>query len=422
MLYKYKGECEKSILNFKKAIAINTLNKNYKLVGRNYGNIARCYSKINQTDSAYYYFDKGIYYAKRHGTEEILQGIYGKKAYLLSEHKRYKEALPLQLNYLAYAKSIRKNLSIIVTNTNLARTYFGLKEHKKALFHTKEAIDLATKIKMTNRLDITYKIRSDIYKSMGKYDLAFDDLQKHNEIQNEINIVKNAKKFTELEMAYSFEKERIKDSIIHIEEKKRIELHAESQKIKKQLYIAILVIITIVSITILYYGYRLYSTTQKKNKIREAQLSEKISNLNTEVTTKKEEVNDLLTETLVHLRTKEKLANNLAKLSHNEEGETLKGIIADLKAEKLGDSKIIVLKKNIETLNYEFLKTLKTQHPTLTKTDIEICSFIKIGLSRAEVANLRKTSLYAIKSTRYRLKKKLNLTSNDSLDQYIKSL
>ena len=113
--------------------------------------------------------------------------------------------------------------------------------------------------------------------------------------------------------------------------------------------------------------------------------------LNSEVITKKEEVNQLLTETVIHLNTKEKLAESLSKLSQEEEGITLKGIIADLKADKLEDSKILVLKKNIETLNYDFLNNLKRLHPTLTKTDIEICSFVKIGLSRKEISNLRNT-------------------------------
>ena len=113
MLYKFSNECEKAIVNFKKAIERNTVNKSYRLLGLNYGNIAKCYADTGEVDSAFVAFDKGIYYAKLAGAEEILQGVYGNKASLLSRQKRYQEALPLQLNYLTYTKSINKHLSLI---------------------------------------------------------------------------------------------------------------------------------------------------------------------------------------------------------------------------------------------------------------------------------------------------------------------
>ncbi|GAA0712059.1 hypothetical protein GCM10009430_02100 [Aquimarina litoralis] len=422
MLYMYKDECEKAIVNFKKAIERNTLNKNYRLLGINYGNIAKCYADINQVDSAFYAFEKGIYNAKISGDEDIIQLVNWNKSKLLLEQKRYKEALPLQLTYLEYNKTINKHLAILATNKNIARTYFGLKNYDKALFHANEAIDYATKTNIENRVAEVYKTRGNIYKVMGKYELAFNDLQTYDQIQKEVDIVNNAKKFKEIEMANSFEKERIKDSVVYAEEKRKISLQVEKQKVEKQLYFASFIITVMISILIVYLGYQLYLRIKKKNKIKEEKLSQKIVDLNSEVTTKKEEVNQLLTETVIHLNTKEKLAENLAKLSKEEGDVTLKGIIADLKADKLEDSKILMLKKNIETLNYDFLKSLKSSHPNLTKTDIEVCSFIKIGLSRKEISNLRNTSLDAIKSTRFRLKKKLQLSADQSLDDYIKSL
>ncbi|WP_299627072.1 tetratricopeptide repeat protein [uncultured Tenacibaculum sp.] len=422
MLYKFKNECDKAIINFKKAIKTNTNNKNHRLLGLNYSNIAKCYAEINQIDSAFYAFDKGIYHSKLSGAHDVLQGVYGNKSSLLLDQKRYKEALPLQLNFLKYTKSVNKHLSATITSKKIAETYFQLNDNDKALLYANEAIKLGTKINMMNRIYDVYKIRGEVYKSAGKFDLAFNDLTTYNKIQKEINGINNAKKFKEIEMTHSFEKVRITDSIVNAEERRRIELQLEKEEIQKQLYLASLIIISIVGLLTLYLGYLLYLKIKKKNKIKQDQLFNEINDLNTEVTSKKQEVNELLTETIIHLRSKEKLAENLSKLSHEEEGVTLKSIIADLKADKIEDSKIVVLKQNIETLNYDFLKNLKNLHPNLTKTDIEVCSFIKIGLSRKEISNLRKTSLDAIKSTRFRLKKKLNLTAKDSLDDYIKSL
>ena len=144
--------------------------------------------------------------------------------------------------------------------------------------------------------------------------------------------------------------------------------------------------------------------------------------LNNKVASKTEEINELLTETIQHIKSKERIAENLQKLSSEGEGITLRSIIADLKASKADHAKLILIKQNIEQVNFEFIKKIKSLHPNLTKTDIEICSFIRIGLSRKEVANLRNTSLEAVKSSRFRIKKKLNLGAEDNLDNYVNSL
>lgn len=144
--------------------------------------------------------------------------------------------------------------------------------------------------------------------------------------------------------------------------------------------------------------------------------------LSNKVATITEEINELLTETIQHIKSKERIAENLQKLSNEKEGITLKSIIADLKASKADNAKLILIKQNIEQVNFEFIKKLKELHPELTKTDVEICSLIRIGLSRKEVANLRNTSLEAVKTSRFRLKKKLNLSQAESLDNYINTL
>lgn len=141
-----------------------------------------------------------------------------------------------------------------------------------------------------------------------------------------------------------------------------------------------------------------------------------------DISLKSKEIIQLQMETVKQLRSKINIADNLKKLDKEEDGITLKNIIAQVRSTKLEDQKALLLQKKLAEYDTEFLKNLTSRHPNLTKTDIEICSFIKIGLSRTEIASLRKTSIDAIKSTRYRLKKKLNLGVGESLDDYINSI
>ena len=65
-------------------------------------------------------------------------------------------------------------------------------------------------------------------------------------------------------MTNSFEKERIKDSIVYAAEKRKISLQVEKQKVEKQLYLASFIIMGMISILILYFGYQLYLRIKKK--------------------------------------------------------------------------------------------------------------------------------------------------------------
>ncbi|WP_298545955.1 tetratricopeptide repeat protein [uncultured Aquimarina sp.] len=421
-VYKYQEEYRKSIHVFKKAIAINEKLDIPKKIGDNYNALGSSYRRINKVDSAAYYYEKAHRKYKEAGYQEGVYRVISNEAQILSRQKKYSEALSLQLQYLEFVEKTGIKEAIATAHYNLAQTYNYLEQFTKAIYHVDRSILIAKKEKIGRRLAVSYKRKSLSYFKMKQFEEALEYYRKYAKANDSVFNLQKAKEIREIELQYEFEQQKLKDSIQFVEEKKRISTEAENQELKKKWYFTLFLITLILTTGIMYYGVQYFRKVRKQNQLRQTKLTSQIEELHTEVSLKKEEVTDLMKETLVHLRTKEKLANDLSKLSDQEEGISLKSIIAELKADKLEDAKLILLKKNIETLNYEFLRNLKIKHPSLTKTDIEICSFIKLGLSRKEISNLRKTSLDAIKSTRYRLKSKLNLTSKDSLDKYIRSL
>ncbi|WP_299438623.1 tetratricopeptide repeat protein [uncultured Aquimarina sp.] len=421
-VFKFQKEYRKSINVFKKAIAINKKLAIPKKIGDNYNAIGSSYRRINKIDSASYYYEKAYKKYKEAGYEEGVYRVISNKAQILSRQKKYSEALSLQLQYLEFVEKTGIKEAIATAHYNLAQTYNYLEQFNKAIYHVDQSIIIAKKEKIGRRLAVSYKRKSLSYFKMKQFEEALEYYRKYARANDSVFNLQKAKEIREIELQYEFEQQKLQDSIQFVEEKKRISTIAENQELKKKWYFTLFLITLILTTGVIYYGVRYFRKIRKQSQLRQTKLTSQIEELHTEVSLKKEEVTDLMKETLIHLRTKEKLANDLSKLSDQEEGTSLKSIIAELKADKLEDTKLILLKKNIETLNYEFLKRLRIQHPALTKTDIEVCSFIKLGLSRKEISNLRKTSLDAIKSTRYRLKSKLNLTSKDSLDKYIHSL
>lgn len=81
-----------------------------------------------------------------------------------------------------------------------------------------------------------------------------------------------------------------------------------------------------------------------------------------------------------------------------------------------------VMKTTMNSLDSNFLKHIRTKHPELTHNDIRFCGYIRMNLSSKEIAPLLNISLKSIEIKRYRLRKKLKLSPQTNLNDYILSL
>ena len=70
----------------------------------------------------------------------------------------------------------------------------------------------------------------------------------------------------------------------------------------------------------------------------------------------------------------------------------------------------------------EFLKKIKSIHETLTKNDLKLCAYLRLNLSSKDIAPLLNISLRSVEIKRYRLRKKMELTHNEGLTEYILSI
>jgi|GEM_PF-2266360 len=144
-----------------------------------------------------------------------------------------------------------------------------------------------------------------------------------------------------------------------------------------------------------------------------------LNRINVEVNLKDSEISKLITESISHIESKTKLTEQLKEISKSNDKFSLQTIIADLNVEKLDNEKKLMYKQNLDKVNELFITRLKKAYPVLTDTDIEMAVFAKMSLSTKEMANLRNTSIEAIKKNRYRLRKKINLKDGESLEYFM---
>lgn len=75
-----------------------------------------------------------------------------------------------------------------------------------------------------------------------------------------------------------------------------------------------------------------------------------------------------------------------------------------------------------ESINKNFYTRLKQAYPEISANDLKICALIKLNLSIKEMASILNISPDSVKTARYRLRKKLQMTADDNLTDFILSV
>ena len=77
---------------------------------------------------------------------------------------------------------------------------------------------------------------------------------------------------------------------------------------------------------------------------------------------------------------------------------------------------------HFDAVHPDFFSKLKETSPDLTENDLRLCAYIRIGMRAKQIAEMLHISSDSVNSNRYRLRKKLNLSRGDSLDDFVRKI
>lgn len=70
---------------------------------------------------------------------------------------------------------------------------------------------------------------------------------------------------------------------------------------------------------------------------------------------------------------------------------------------------------HFDEVHTNFLTQLKKNYPDLTSSELKLCAYLRLNLSTKEIAQLMNISVRGVETSRYRVRKKLNLTAEKNL-------
>ena len=151
---------------------------------------------------------------------------------------------------------------------------------------------------------------------------------------------------------------------------------------------------------------------QQLMKLRNDQLSQDVDAKNRE----------LAVSTMSLIKKNELLAvikEDLKKTSEENNSRSIKSVITTINKNITEEDTWNVFKEAFDNVDKDFLKTIKQAHPALTPNDLRLCAYLRLNLSSKEIAPLLNISVRSVEIKRYRLRKKMDLSHEQGLVEYI---
>jgi DNA-binding CsgD family transcriptional regulator len=111
------------------------------------------------------------------------------------------------------------------------------------------------------------------------------------------------------------------------------------------------------------------------------------------------------------------LKDNL--LDSKNEPRALSRIVRDIDSHLEGDHDWEIFEESFNRVHDDFFKRLMQTFPDLTPGDLRLAAYLKMNLSSKEIAPLLNISVRGIENKRYRLRKKIGLSEDANLTEFI---
>lgn len=150
---------------------------------------------------------------------------------------------------------------------------------------------------------------------------------------------------------------------------------------------------------------------QQMMRLKNEQLSQDVYAINKELAASEMSLNSK-NELLAYIQ--EDLKNNV-----ENESRSVKSVISTISKNINGKDPWSAFQEAFNKTDKDFLKKMKEAHANLTANDLRLCAYLRLNLSSKEIAPLLNISVRSVEIKRYRLRKKMNLSHEQGLVEYI---
>jgi tetratricopeptide (TPR) repeat protein len=470
LIYRLKGENTKDLESLLKALKLFVEEKDSMNIAHTFTEIGISHHHQGDYKAAREQYVKALELHKAVGNSSGVAMTLRKIGIIESEQKEYDQAFNTFQVALQIEKENRNVEGIANLINNIGVIFYEKGEYDKALEYYSQSMPLFRETNNLNRLPAAYHNLSRVYLAQAKVDSALIYAQLGlpiaQETGNRMALQESFQLFTDIflakkdyQQAYTYlqQAEAIEDSVINKQNsvqyaqlKALIETERKEQEIeflrkekqwdlfRQKITYTGLALALFIGGVIIYYQRKTIrdkkALLEKNKKISESQQALlKVELENKQLAEKQLQVDlefrhkELLTYTLnlvqkntIMLNVREgvlELPSTPDKDFKSRISKLVKVIDNSLESEKDWDE----FRMYFEKVHSSFFENLKARHPDLSQGELKLCALLSLNLSMKEMAELMGISPESVKMARHRLRKKLNLATEENLSDFVGS-
>ncbi len=394
-------------------------------LGGMYNNLARAYTFEAFYDSAYTCYEKALNYWKEANFERGKAIVYDNLNEFYALQEQYDRSIDYSLKALEIFKEIGDTKKVIDSYLRLAYVYLDLGRVEKASDYVKLAETTAPDlIPFYSTLGLM-EVKAKIFELKGDYKSAILYRNRHDAKKDSLDNRELQAKLDAFDRKVRF-LNKIKEDKIEASRLETQQKSAELKQLKKNVVLASLFLILIISVIVLLYVYKKKKAERKALELVLKEKERTNRNLKEEVSLAKKK---LSTYTLQMIDKNKKLTQLKRKLEEtkeklNDDDLTQQINLLDKELDQVRSSEQVwkEFKLYFEDVHVDFFSNIKQKHPALTNKELRLSALLRLNLTTKEVANLLNLPAKTIEVARYRLRKKLELSKEENLIDYIMSI
>lgn len=321
------------------------------------------------------------------------------------------------------AKSPDSMLLKILLNLRMGQAFYVKGNYDKALSLLLETEGMASHYSKESWEPVIYKYLSDIYEKRGDKVRSYAYLKKYITAYEH-----NVSSLTSQEIP----KARARDAISRQKEM----MTTMEQEAKNAHNKFIIVLLVLVAVLLTAGGVLIY--VLQRGKMRKIENRELRSNLEQEMTIKRLNMENFerdmkqkeceISSSVLLVSNKNDVLQKIGKLTekYSDMGLIPREYVREVNAlvgdSIKGDDEWTRFKMHFDTVHPDFFKKLKEVSDELTENDLRLCAYVKIGMRAKDIASMLSVTPASVNSNRYRLRRKLSLSKEDSLDDFIRKI
>ena len=403
----------------------NDINKNTILpISAALTNKANIFIKKNNYEEALSMIDSSLYLCIRDFNDSLQAINYSYKAQIYDSLNDFESAKKYYRQSAALAYEIEDFITCGKNMFGLAYLYQRHDMHDNAIGVFKIICDSTLKYK---QFSICYQSSyqlSKCYASLGRYEEAYEYFNIYDITYDSAFFTNQNKKIEELRNSHLL--------TLNIKELKSKEIEEENIKNNEKewaLFILTIIVLILISITfiILYSKNKIMS---HNNKVSSYEQQIKIDKMESDLKEYQLKSNrELIIKMALQIKSYSDVINQInndlktiIELPENEQKNKVKNILLKTHNNSHLLNNAESIKKQIDAVYKDFFKRLEEKYPDLTKAEKNLCTMLYINMSSKEIAAITNTTIRTVETSRYRLRRKFNLSRDEDIVTFLQKI